>query len=205
MCIITNNETYIEYLKYIDSHVEEISSQVNTAFLQKKEKIREDIISLIVSVFGDDKSVPHYEWQRGDVPWDYSGELYKAGKINLNQTIAEFLDDEYTGNWIPTFQSGHGMRFATYEDSLSEETLNIGCSIMLDVIQHCVENEFHITFTPDEFEDFRIEGDFDSVYDNCLANEFFSALGAVRYVGLENVTLKDLLDEQGNASSNAKA
>lgn len=38
--------------------------------------------------------------------------------------------------------------------------------------------------------------DFDRIYDNCIANEFFFGTPAVEFVGIENMLLKDIVEKK---------
>lgn len=64
---------------------------------------------------------------------------------------------------------------------------------MLSAIRRCIETEFSITLSDDEFEQIKVScGDFDEIYDNCIAFNFFGAEAAVEFVGIENVKLIDI-------------
>ncbi len=58
-----------------------------------------------------------YEWQNNDCPYDHSGELIKIGKLDINnyQILEDFLK-EYTGESSPSYCSGYGLNFQTYEE-----------------------------------------------------------------------------------------
>ena len=180
-----------KYIEYVDSNTEKIASDVNSCFETSKdfikakliEKIREYITPLPI----------HYVWEIDDNPFDHSGIIVESGIINPNQTVKEFLENEYTGNREATFTSGRGWNYNTYGDELSYDTLEIGCGIMLSVIRRCIETEFSITLSDDDFEQIKEScRDFDDIYDNCIAFDFFGADAAVEFVGIENVKLIDI-------------
>lgn len=64
----------------------------------------------------DGKMPAHYEWECGPEYWDSSGELREDGVADEQQSVWNFLENEYTGAWTPTFVSGHGKSWTTYGD-----------------------------------------------------------------------------------------
>lgn len=144
-----------------------------------------------------EKEKAHYEWRSNDCPYDYSGELYEDGKVSLEQTVSEFLESEYTGASRATYVSHYGLSYNTYGDSLSDDTLEIGCSIMTDGIKDFVQRNAGIPcerFSCEEFFDIKTEcNEFDPIYDECRASDFFWATAAVEFAGIDKMTLKEVL------------
>lgn len=126
-----------------------------------------------------------------------SGELYEDGKVSLEQTVSEFLESEYTGASRATYVSHYGLSYNTYGDSLSDDTLEIGCSIMTDGIEDFVQRNAGIPcerFSREEFFDIKTEcNEFDPIYDECRASDFFWATAAVEFAGIDKMTLKEVL------------
>jgi hypothetical protein len=60
-----------------------------------------------------------------DPHWDHSGEVRRNNADplilrTLYDTLVEWLDNEYTGQWTPTYTSGCGMNWETYGDVVEE-------------------------------------------------------------------------------------
>lgn len=103
-------------LEIIKDHTEEIAKKINEQFELEKESIKEQLLD---EIKGYITPVPsHYEWTRGDCPYDDSGELYVDGLVSLDQTIAEFLENEYTGEKEATYESHRGFYYECYGDKL---------------------------------------------------------------------------------------
>lgn len=173
----------------------EIAEYVNSLFLAQKDVIREQILESLAAMLNP---IPtHYEWRSNDCPYDYSGELYEDGKVSLEQTVSEFLESEYTGASRATYVSHYGLSYNTYGDSLSDDTLEIGCSIMTDGIKDFVQRNAGIPcerFSREEFFDIKTEcNEFDPIYDECRASDFFWATAAVEFAGIDKMTLKEVL------------
>lgn len=180
-----------EYIEYVDTNTENIANYVNSCFEESKDFIR---AKLIREIRGYITPPPvHYVWKYDGDPYDSSGIVVKKGLVNLNQTIKEFLENEYTGNKEATYTSGMGWHYNNYGDELSYYTLEIAGDIMHSAIQRFLEKEFGVKLSDDEFERIREScGEFDPIYDNCFASDFFWSEFAVEFVGIENIRLADI-------------
>ena len=187
-----NNSIYIDY---INSHVNEIAEYVNNCFDSSKDSIRTKIIRKI-----QEQLTPlptHYVKKQDGNPYDYSGIIVSDGNISLNLTVADFLKNEYSGNKEATYISKMGWNYNTYADELSYDTLEIAAEIMFPAIQKHVESHFKVKFTDEEFEKIKEScGDFDEIYDNCIASDFFFSSFAIEYVDIGNIKLADIRKEE---------
>lgn len=188
-------ESMQQCIDYIKQNEDEIAEYVNSLFLAQKDVIREQLLESLAAMLNP---IPtHYEWRSNDCPYDYSGELYEDGKVSLEQTVSEFLESEYTGASRATYVSHYGLSYNTYGDSLSNDTLEIGCSIMTDGIKDFVQRNAGIPcerFSREEFFDIKTEcNEFDPIYDECRASDFFWATAAVEFAGIDKMTLKEVL------------
>ena len=96
------------YANYVNSHVEEIARCVDARFEKNKIQIKSKMVEEIKSYL---TPLPvHFEIKRDDNPFDRSGVLVEDGEVILNQTVMEFLQNEYTGNKTATYISGMGWR-----------------------------------------------------------------------------------------------
>lgn len=180
------------YINFVNSHVDKIAAYVNECFKQSKDSIKEKLICLIRDFLSP---VPiHYAIKDNHSSYDDSGILVEQGSVSLDQTIKEFLQNEYSGNKEATYSSGMGWNYNTYEDELHYDTMDIASNIMFPAICKYIEDHFHVSLSDEEFEDIVDScGDFDEIYDNCIANEFFFGTPAVEFVGIENMLLKDIV------------
>lgn len=173
----------------ISGHIEQIANKVNEQFNNSKELIRGKILNKIKGYI---TPLPiHYEWQNDDCPYDHSGKLIENGIINLNQTITEFLENEYTGGTEATYISGNGLRYNTFGDDLSNFTLKMGGEILYNTTRQYLEDFFGQSI-PDEIFDNIMDEYHDEIYDNCLASDFFSYEAAIEFVGIGNIKLTQL-------------
>ena len=180
-----------KYIEYVNSNVDNIAKYVNECFEKEKEYIKDEIIKEIRSYLNPLPT--HYILEDDGDPYDCSGVIVENGVVSLNQTIKEFLENEYTGLRTPTFVSGHGWNYDTYEDFLGNHTLGLGTGIMLNAIQERIESEFSVNLSDDEFEQIKEScRDFDPIYDDCIASDFFWGIPAVEYIGIENMKLTEL-------------
>lgn len=182
-----------KYIDYVTSHIDEIAEYVDKCFEESKDftkakllrKIREYLTPLPI----------HYE-ERDDNnnPYDCSGIIVKSGYISLNQTVMEFLQNEFSGNKEATHISGMGWKYNTYEDELSYYTIEIASDIMFPAIRRFIENEFSVSLSEEEFQNIQEScGEFDEIYDNCIANEFFFCHPAIEFVGIGDIPLNSII------------
>ena len=69
-------------------------------------------------------------------------------------------------------------------------TLELAADIMLPAIRRCIEMEFSVNLSDDDFEQIRDSCDnFDEIYDNCMASDFFFGYPAIEFAGIENIKL----------------
>lgn len=175
--------------QYVEDNCEEIAEKVDEYFEQSKGMIWEKVIAEIKSYL---ESVPeHYDWEPSKCAYDSSGKLVENGKVDLNQTIREFLENEHTGTKKATHISGCGYDYPTYGDDLSELTRDIG----LDMLIKCIREILDTALLIDVSEDDVIDSYYDSVYDNCIANEFFFWEGAIEFLNIGNIKLSDLVEK----------
>lgn len=139
-------ESMQQCIDYIKQNEDEIAEYVNSLFLAQKDVIREQLLESLAAMLNP---IPtHYEWRSNDCPYDYSGELYEDGKVSLEQTVSEFLESEYTGASRATYVSHYGLSYNTYGDSLSDDTLEIGCSPMELKISYRGMQGFRVNDSP---------------------------------------------------------
>ena len=179
-------------VEYVNSNTEYIASCVNNCFELSKESLKIELIEKIKEYLNP---LPmHYVWKYDNNPYDNSGIIVEDGTINLNQTIIEFLENEYNGNKEATYMSGMGWRYNTYEDELQYCTIELAANIMFDIIKKCIESKFSINISDKEFEEIREScGDFDRIYDDCMASDFFFVYPMIEFVEIGNIKLIDLL------------
>ena len=183
-----------KHVGYVNSHVDEIAEYVNECFEQSKEFIK---AKLIRQIRDELSPIPvHYELKYVYDPYDHSGILVEDGYVSLDQTIGKFLENEYSGNREATYESGRGWNYPTYGEDIdrTQYTDEMAWNIMLSAIHRHIENHFGESLSDDELTDIRNSCDnFDEIYENCKAFDFFNGMGAVEFAGIENMLLKDIV------------
>lgn len=122
-----------QFSDYINCHITEIVNHINEQFHNSKDFIKAKILHEIKRYL---EPLPiHYEWQYDGCPYDCSGELVYDGYVSLNQTISDFLANEYSGQRVPTYESGRGFNYLTYGDKLSDFTRSLADTIMYNSVK----------------------------------------------------------------------
>lgn len=186
-----DNQKNIDIInQYIEDNCEEIAEKVDEYFVWSKGTIWKKVIAEIKSYL---ESTPeHYDWEPSKCTYDCSGKIVKNGKVDLNQTISEFLENERTGAKEATYISGCGYDYPTYGDDLSELTRDIGHDLLIECIRDTLDAALPIDISEDDI----INAYYDNVYDNCIANEFFFWEGAIEFLNIGNVKLSDLVAKE---------
>lgn len=191
-----NNQNQIKLCEdYIDKNYKTIAQLVNKQFELERDSIREDILAEIKKYLNDPKLV-HYEWYDDGCTYDFSGKLKKDGLIDFNQTIASFLNNEYTGDTEATYISHYGLYHTVYGDKLSYETLELACKILHKVILS--ELKKNVDYSISEGLLYELESSIDQVYDNSYAFEFFNYKFPIEFVGISDIKLCTLIDRNNN-------
>ena len=181
----------VQCAEYVNENVTKIAENVNKKFYRDKDYIKKQLIMTIQSFLSP---IPvHYYWVYDGCPYDYSGILVKDGFVSLEQTVDEFLSCEYSGNKESTYISRFGFSYNSYGDELSYVTLDIGIKIMDTCIREQIENHFRRKISEEELECIREEcNNFDDIYINCLASEFFSYEVAIAFVDIGKLMLNEI-------------
>jgi hypothetical protein len=171
-----------ECVEYINSHTAEIIASVNDYVKGCKDWIREYLIQDIKDIL---TPIPvHYEQIYDDNLYDYS-RLVKQGNISLNQSIKDFLH-EYNGDKQTIY--------LTYADEVCDDCLELASDMMMSVIRDCLESQFNIKLSDEEFEGIK-NGcyDFYQIYDNCIAGDDFFWFEVVDWVGIGDLLLSTIV------------
>ena len=181
---------------YITDHAKELGAKVNKKFEEYKADIREQLLCEIQDYLTD--GAIHYEWteESWDMPYDHSGSLIMSGEISLDQTVSEFLKDEYTGNKRASFMSGCGWFYDTYSEPFSELTREIGWHILCEVLKQEAIIFLGSDFNEESFDDWCCDCDFDPVYDESLSSDFFFSECAVDFAEIGDILLSDVMQMQ---------
>lgn len=179
-------------IEIIKDHTEEIAKKINEQFELEKDSIKEQLLE---EIRGYITPVPkHYEWTRGYCPYDDSGEIYVDGLVSLYQTIAEFLENEYTGEKEATYESHRGFYYECYGDKLCYITQDIEGEILRKVTRKYLEELFGKELTEEEFDDVMDEYH-DELYDGSIAYEFFWYETGIEFTGIQNMKLSELVEK----------
>ncbi len=179
-----------QYGSYIKEHLDEIVKMVDEQFILSKDFIR---AKLIKEIKGYLSPIPvHYKWMYDGCPYDRSGILIEDGYVDTNQTVLEFLQNEYNGNKRASFMSGCGFFYDTYGEELSYCTLEIAGDILYCSVRRALEEFYHTNLSDEMFEELMDEWQ-DEIYTNCLADEFFSYELAIEFVNIGDIKLFQLI------------
>lgn len=168
---------YIPILEDLAVNFDEICKEINAEFLRQKDDIRNFMSTLIADIALD--GMPKFEWHPNNDPYDRSGELRYNGKLPRSTRVRQLIDDEYSGEKEPTYESGCGWRFNTYGDSLNMESIDVGETIMWDVLSRHIPED--LTEVDDlDFKDII----HDTFYDNTITYNFFFTEGVFDFLGI---------------------
>lgn len=185
-----------KYAEYIKEHAKEIGEKVDARIFDLEDEIKEEIFDEI-----RDYLMPlpdHYEWRHDGCPYDFSGEIFEDGFVSLDQTIQNFLENEYTGRWRPTYSSGRGLAYDVYGDDLSYLTREIAGRIFNDTTKKVLEDAFAEEISEDLFDEIMCFHRDKIYYNSYVSSLFFDWEGAVEYLGIGNVKLSDLITDTEN-------
>ena len=118
-----NEDVYVDekYWEVISSNEDRIIKEINAECDLHKDEIISLVKKIIRRYFGD--GMPdHYEWRDDGCTYDISGYIVKTDKVNSNTTIKDFLENEYTGDREPTYESGMGFYHTRYCDGLDDNS-----------------------------------------------------------------------------------
>lgn len=179
-------------IENIKDHTVEIAKKINEQFELEKDSIKKQLLD---EIKGYITPVPsHYEWTRGDCPYDDSGEIYVDGLVSLDQTIADFLENEYTGEKEATYQSRHGFYYECYGDQISYLLKEIKENIVQKTVKKYVEELFGEEISEDDL--FRIfEEYYSEIYAESIAFDFDFYGDAVKFTGIQNMKLSELVEK----------
>ena len=187
-----NEEGYEKYLRYIEDNLDEVTEKVTRIFDERKKGLAATLRGMLRDAVS---CATHYEWRRGDCPYDTSGELKDCGDIDLNISIADFLEEEYTGDAKATYVSGHGLEYETYQDSLTNDTITFCENVLRDAVMICLQEAFPEDEVTERDTEEVIYECHDDIYDNCPAERFWPCSGALEYCGIDTeIPLKSLFD-----------
>lgn len=176
-----------ELNRIIETDCKQISTLVNSRFEECREYMKTKILSRIREMLTP--IPPHYVWRHAGCPYDSSGVLDKDGYVSLNQTVSQFLENEYAGYNEATYISGCGLHWCSWGDDLENDIRNISWLLMLRVISEYLSEKLGRAVTAEEIS----FADTDPVYDLCYASDFFSYEPAIEFIGIGDIFLSTLL------------
>lgn len=173
--------------KYFQDHAKEIAEQINRDFIEKKEEFR--LVALGVIKGYITPVPPHFELD--------GEELKCKGTIDLNQTISNFLSNEY----LPPFFAGKNASWwefqcqkisqmkPKYEDFFRFEIHNIVFEIVEKRIESILAAEFP------EYEGLGLYCNLFAYVQNSVPVQVFDFWTAIDLLEIGDVLLKDLKKE----------
>lgn len=170
---------YVSYVKYNNKlFIEAVDDKV----CSDQGIIASEILDLIRNEAQD---AIHYIWKDDGCPYDHSGIIIPHGKIDKNTTtVWEFLQFEYTGNKVATYESGLGFSYETYDEKISYDTLDIAYKIMCECVKKQLENKFQKNIPDNEIQEI-MEECYDDIYPDSIVYLFFNTQGALEACGVD--------------------
>lgn len=163
------------YAKSILEHETEWIEKINNYILQKRELIEKFCAAQFYFSFYDDDigGVQHYKNVYNPGDYDYSGELHKDGIIkDLSQPIFQILEEEYNGEWTPTYTSRMGRRWNTmmedYESYYRDITTHLVQNFLIENYKDFSNKEINTAIAQNIFINIVDELLFSSYYDFCI-------------------------------------
>lgn len=110
-----------KYVNYANSHLSDVSKATEHQFLLRYQMLKEEYIHRLSQVIS--KPVTHYELQSLDDSETPQGKLIeKCVTTDLERTVADFLANEYTGDWQEPKIKGLEGYWITWGDKLNKES-----------------------------------------------------------------------------------
>ena len=154
-------------IAFIKPFLKDLAKWIDAAIDANEDSIRLYLSAMVNVCLGPAEELTKYEWVPGEsFQWDQSGELESDGCIDLSEPLEDFLE-EYSGDWSPTFESGHGRNWNTILEDC--DTLCIGEYFLKLAIWSVLDKN---AYTDSEQWDIR-EEIHDTLYDNSKAYGFF--------------------------------
>lgn len=187
-----NNLDLERYVNSIYSNHDKLVTLVDSNFKNSKNELKDYFIHKIVEFF--ETPLIHYNWMYDGNPHDMSGIIISDGIISLNQTILEFLTNEYTGNQVATYTSNYGWNYPTYGDIFLEYSLEISNEILSSTIKNFIENRFKVIFSDEDFDSISEDCEyFDDIYTDSIASNFFDYEYVLKWLGIDQILLKTII------------
>lgn len=179
-------------IENIKDHTEEIAKKINEQFELEKDSIKEQLLE---EIRGYITPVPkHYEWTRGYCPYDDSGEIYVDGLVSMDQTIADFLENEYTGQTRATYCSHRGLDYVTYGEWMFDLLTEIKENIVEKTVKKCMEELFGEEFSEDDLVGI-LEEYYSEIYEDSMAFDFDWSMAGIEFTGIANMKLSELVEK----------
>lgn len=187
------------YAKEIRDKSDLLIAWINKEFEERRPEIGERLTKILRNTLRGG-SLPHYELilQAEDGLFDAAK---KVGTVDLDQTVRNFLNEEYTGDWAPVPMEGHtGKTWQVYAENLCDDVSRIGTEIMRESLFSWLDEECWYDGEMDGEVAFGKEfwwhlSNF--LYDNTAAGEFFDPEHAYVFAGLADKPLREFVPEEG--------
>lgn len=142
------------------------------------------------------KLLERYEWRPDNCPYDHSGDVYETGVINIDESVADFIE-EYDGGWKPTFESGRGKEFTRLEEGISEYLMMEPYNVSRRIIHNMLDDKFPGEINDDNFQDILDELDWEisDMIDDAGGLNVLYYDGLIDYYGLSDQSVRNVIDK----------
>ena len=191
-----SNKKYAKYVEYVESNLDEIVAYTDKKFEESKDELKEKLLNEVKQQLS---SVPeHYVWKHSESgSYDQSGHLREDGYVSLNQTLNEFLENEYSGRRTFTGVKRMKWQYEKWDEEFFDICYEISGDLIRSCIRKCIEEHFDEKYSNDEASSI-IDVVYDTVYDECIGNQFFNVISAMDFVGIGDMLLSDIVEKDGD-------
>lgn len=186
-----------KYWKFISDNESYITECVRQECDSHKDEITLLVKKTIKQIFAN-KTLIHYEWKDDGCPYDHSGYLVREGNIDTSQTIENFLENEYTGDTIATYESGFGLAHLTYSEYLDDNpnirdfVYSYSNKVISDILNKAFPNELTDVIIEEILESMYEQSD---VYDNYLLDFDYSDF-LIEFTGIGKMTIDEIISSE---------
>lgn len=179
-----------KYINFINSHPAEAGKAILKEFVSTEEKTRNMVICKLKSYL-----IPtpeHFVRESDDCD-----ELTPDGLVSLDQTVYQFLEDEYISAKKIPYADGREMFFTTYGNDFTRFSNNIVDKAITDGLKNYLEDNFKVSLSENDVNKIQADPKFDYgvLLKKCPLIGFLYVTSFVKEFKLDTVSLSDILKE----------
>lgn len=194
MVIMTKEQKCEQYGELIYNQGDDIANYIDDQFAISKETYSKKLLDKIKELLSPLPA--HYAAQPSHSLLDDNFTLEESGGISLDQTIQDFLNNEFVGSGSMRQDEEYGDMPETYGDMLDDYTNSLGVEIMFSLTLKYLNEKNNLTISTEDWEEVCSDFSyFDEIYSDCVCSDFFVAEAAIKVLGIADMKLSDLIGE----------